>query len=292
MGKYKRLIRIGLACIILLLILQAAVPVYADVGPKPSLTITVRGLSTDTYWLDLLVTDEPNFSWLDISDAERAQISKLAEYQDEEGFHPALLKGTRVPLHGTLQRKSEINGTYIHKFSYVGVPRTFKIAILTDNGTLLISEVVNRKQFASEMLYDVSGANLNGTTIMSVGKVTEGMYWSKFGVSLLISIILTLIIEIELAAWGGFTSKKSFKVLLITNILTQIILNAIVLHFDHSLGKVSVPMAIILGEFIVILIEALVYSTLLTEQTVSRRVVYAIKANLASILLGCFLFFI
>ncbi|WP_165613022.1 hypothetical protein [Paramaledivibacter caminithermalis] len=70
----------------------------ADVGPKPSLDIIVRGIDTDKYWLDLLVIDDANYSWLEITEEEMDKVSKLAEYRDEEGFHPALLGGTKVPL--------------------------------------------------------------------------------------------------------------------------------------------------------------------------------------------------
>lgn len=77
--------------------------VNADVGPKPSLDIIVKGMDSNNYWLDLLVTDESRHSWLEISDEELEMVKKLAEYQDEEGFHPALLVGTCVPLSGKLK---------------------------------------------------------------------------------------------------------------------------------------------------------------------------------------------
>lgn len=37
----------------------------ADVGPKPSLEIIVQGMDNDNYWLDLQVTYESRYSWLE-----------------------------------------------------------------------------------------------------------------------------------------------------------------------------------------------------------------------------------
>jgi hypothetical protein len=265
--------------------------VCADTGPKPSLTITVHGLNADKYWLDLLVTDKPVYSWLHISDAERNQVSRLTEYQDSEGFHPALLKGTIVPMVGSISGEKVNNGNTVHRFSY-RVPTTFKIAILTDDGTLIVSDVVNRKQFTSTMQYDLSGVAVNGGLIESAGKVTEGMSWNVFMVNLLISTILTLIIEIFLACMVGFTLKKSFKVLFITNILTQIILNIIVLYFNWFFGTSGVFLGIAVGELVVIIVEAIIYLRFLIEKSASQRVLYAVMANLASIMLGFIIYLI
>ena len=80
----KKSILIGL--LLLLFINTFPIVAFADVGPKPSLEIIVKGMDNDNYWLDLLVTDESEHSWFELSDKERERVKKLAEYVDEEGL--------------------------------------------------------------------------------------------------------------------------------------------------------------------------------------------------------------
>jgi hypothetical protein len=289
----RKLIQITSVIFIVLITITSLVQfVYADVGPKPSLIITVRGLNTDKYWLDLLVTDEAEYSWLKISDLEKEEVSKLAEYQDKDGFHPALLGGTCVPMRGEIIGEKQGDGNFIHEFNYVGVPRIFKIAILTEDGNLVISDVINRKQFNSIMEYDLSELAIIGSLNESAGIVSEGMSWNDFFIKFLGNMILTLIIEILIAIIMGFTLKKSLKILLVTNVLTQIILNLIVFYFNNNMGIFGIAFGLVIGEFIVLMIEANIYSRLLTEKSKPQRVSYAVTANLISIIGGFIVFFI
>ncbi len=121
--------------------------------------------------MDLLVTDKSEYSWLEISLVERERIKKLAEYVDEDGFHPALLVGTRVPLFGDLKGEKNSDDTYSHNFSYIGTPEIFKIAILTEDNTLIISDVIHRKHFNSIVEFDLK----------------DEVGFSKFGIDELIS---------------------------------------------------------------------------------------------------------
>lgn len=288
--KFEKLIKIFSIAIITLLFLSTYV--YADAGPKPSLTIVVKGLDTDKYWLDLLVAEQAKLSWLEISETEREQVSRLAEYQDTEGYHPALLVGTQVPLIGSLRGKNGYDGSFVHNFSYVGVPRTFKIAILTEDGRLIVSEVVNRKQFSSIMHYDLAKGDITGEFVEPAGKVLEGMSWTDFVIGLLGSTILTLIIELTIARMAGFKLQKSYKVMFNTNCITQIILNLVIFFFNNSLGQFGVVMGLVLGEIIVVITEAKVYMKFLDEKSKTQRMQYALVVNILSILIGFFIFFI
>lgn len=297
MGVYmkteKKLNKIIAITIILLITIASLFQLtYADAAPKPSLTIIVKGMNEEKYWLDLLVTDEQNHSWLKISEEERKLVSKLAEYKDKDGFHPALLGGTHVPLNGELVGEKQRDGSFVHKFSYMGVPRTFKIAILTDDGNLIISDVIKRKQFASMMEYDLRGLAITENLKEAAGTVSEGMSMNDFIFNFIISLILTWIVEIFIAARFGFSLQKFLKVLLLSNVLTQVILNVLVLYFNNSVGLFGTVFGLILGEIIVILIEANIYSLYLAEKSKAYRISYAVTANLVSILFGFFIFFI
>lgn len=286
--SYIRKFSLGLIMVLGIIFLLPSTA-NADTGPKPSIDLIVRGLDTEDYWLDLLVTDEPEYSWLDITEDEKSKVSKLAEYEDEDGFHPALLVGSDIPIIGELKGKKQENGSYLHKFSYNGVPKTFKIAILKSDGTLIISKVVNRVQYQTVIEYTLENLNTDEKVILSAGETTEKIPLTQLITGFLLRLFATLIIEIIIAILFGFKSKSSVKILLITNLLTQIILNIIVLSSCSINGQLHGLFTFALGELIVIFIEVIVYSNLLTERNKLWRIGYALCANIVSLMAGFWL---
>ena len=259
----------------------------ADVGPKPSLEIIVKGMENGNYWLDLLVTDESQYSWLEITEAEKQMVKNLTDYKDEEGFHPALLGGTRVPLSGHLKGKENPNGTYSHKFSYIGTPEIFKIAILTEDNTLIISDVINRKNFNSIVEFDVKeNAALERDIILSAGEAKEIFPIGNIALGFLSRLILTLLIEIGIALLFGFTIKNSGKILLKTNILTQVLLNIAILWINLSYGMLMALLVFLLMEIFIVIFETTIYTKYLTERSKGRRIAYGIIANIVSLAAG------
>ncbi len=264
----------------------------ADVGPKPSLKIIVHGIDTDEYWLDLLVKDDSNHSWLELTSKERDRVSKLVEYKDKEGFRPALLVGTSVPISGNIHGEKQSDGSYVHKFGYIGVPKIFKIAILKNDGTLIISDIVERKQFQSVMKYDLKNVDISEEVLLSAGQISEKIPWIDVALGFAVRLITTLVIEILIAVMIGFTLKNSFKILFITNSVTQIILNCIVLFFNATNGLFAGVFVFIIAELFILILEIMIYFKLLTEKSKSWRIIYAILANIISFVAGFILFFI
>lgn len=259
----------------------------ADTGPKPSLTIIVKGMGNEEYWMDLLVSGEPTYMWLDISDEERKKVSKLAEY-NQDGLHPALLKGTQTPMNGSITGEKQADGSFIHKFTYVGVPSVFKIAILKSDGTLIISDTVKRTQFQSIMEYTLgtSGISEKADPYGTVREVFPKNYIWGF----ILRMIVTLIIEIGIALIFKFTLKKSWKTLLITNIVTQTALNILIISATNLSGQTSSLFIYFAAELFVIAAELGVYCKFLVEQNLQRRILYTISANTLSLIAGFVLF--
>lgn len=256
---------------------------FADVGPKPSLEIIVKGMDNDNYWLDLLVTDESKHSWLDITDEEKETVKKLADYKDDEGFHPALLVGTGVPLSGELKGEKISTNTYSHKFSYLGTPDTFKIAILTEDNTLIISDVIHTKYYDSVVKYDLKdNLPLGQEVILSAGEANEIFPIVNTSIGFLTRLILTLLIEIGIAILFGFTIKNSGKILITTNLITQILLNIAILFVTLHFGMFFGLLIFILMEIIIVILETTIYSKYLTERSMGRRIAYGIFANIIS----------
>ncbi|MDY0235832.1 MAG: hypothetical protein RBR71_07365 [Gudongella sp.] len=273
---------------LLLLIIINIFPIVAtaDVGPKPSLEIVVKGMEDNNYWLDLLVTDKSEYSWLELSYGERERVKKLAEYVDEEGFHPALLVGTQVPLNGELRGVKNPDNTNSHKFSYMGTPERFKIAILTEDNTLIISDVINRKNFNSIVEFDLRGEVLQGDIILSAGQAKEISPILNMSIGFIFRLLLTLAIEIGIALLFGFTIKNSGKILLKTNILTQVLLNIAILWMNLSYGMLAALFIFVLMEILIIIFETIIYAKYLTEKPKSRRIAYGVVANIVSLVVG------
>ena len=123
---------ITLFTLMLCFIFSLSQTAYADMGPKPSLTIIVENPPEGEYYLDLLVNYDKAYSKLteETKAGLNAEKLKILEDFSEDGWYPALAHGTSVPLTGTVTGKK--NGdTMVHGFSYLGVPDTFKVIIVT-----------------------------------------------------------------------------------------------------------------------------------------------------------------
>jgi hypothetical protein len=275
MKRVLQLFLITILCIIAFPMLTSA-----DTGPKPSLTIIVKGMGDEQYYLDLLVSGEAKYMWLKLSDEERKKASKLAEY-NKDGLHAALLKGTAIPMYGSIVGVKQADGSYIHKFSYMGVPTEFKIAILKSDGTLIISNTMNRTEFQAVMEYNVSER-----TIWEMPSKKNYIF------GFFLRLAATLIIEIGIAILFGFSLKKYWKTLVITNVLTQSILNIIIIVAPIISGKASVTMPYIFGEILTVIIELAVYCKYLTQHSLKRRIIYTVSANVLSLLIGFSLLFL
>ncbi len=107
--------------------------VSADMGPKPLLNLYVEGLDVDYYYLDLLIDrseDEPYISYhtsyrINLTDEQSLEVEALFNYDADEDYHLGLLEGTWVPMHGDVIGVLQDDGSYLHVFSYMGVPVDF-----------------------------------------------------------------------------------------------------------------------------------------------------------------------
>lgn len=98
-----------------------------------------------------------------------------------------------------------------------------------------------------------------------------------------IRVILTLLIEGIVFYLFGFREKRSWIIFLIINLITQGGLNAMIT------GPIIGPywmFGFIFGEIIILIVEMIAFISMLKEGKKSRRAIYTIAANLASLILG------
>lgn len=265
---------LALVCVSLMIGVNA----FADVGPKPSVTIYVNGVEEGREYYIALI-EEIQTSWHNGTNTEgRDDVwNKIQEFSKTDGYCLANRPVDR-PYH-------KLKGHDSAEWGYQP-PETFKILLyFPDNESFLVSDVQDKYAFDSYFTVDVNGDSL---TVAKNGGV-KGIVVEVGG--LLIRIALTVLIEIGVALGFGYRGKPELKFILITNIITQVLLNALIAAGDHSLGGFGAMLALIAGEIVVFIAEAAVYASNLPRITELRTrsgkaVGYALAANFASLLGG------
>jgi len=96
-------------------------------------------------------------------------------------------------------------------------------------------------------------------------------------------VVLTLLIEGIVFYLFGFREKRSWLIFLVINLITQGGLNAMIT--GPGIGSYWI-IGFIFGEIIILIVEMIAFISLLKEHKKSRRAIYTITANLASLILG------
>lgn len=261
----------------LLLCLLCLVPTaYADMGPKPEVTITVVNAPEGTLYLDLLTEETPTehpYSNLDNYDP-----AILESLRSLEGDGWVLAYSTGVsgpPVFGDLRPRED--GTW--HFSYHGVPVAFRVAAATADEARAVEEIYTRP-FVCHIVYDWE-AN-------TVQEATPPLL--RFLARLAATLIPTLVIEGILFWLFGFRERRSWLVFLLINTITQVGLH---LAMGSMLAKsgwhfLNYSLTLLIPELVIWCAEAAVYALLLKEHPRGRRIGYAFSANVASFILGYF----
>ena len=263
---------------------------YGDIGPKPSVIVNFEGLEGETYYVTLLSETSSTGPYSAVGrfegdrryskDEEDYEIwKKFVDYQDEDGYY-------------FLQYYRDCTETQEFKWTY-HPPQKFKILIyFPELDSFAVSGVYERYAFASYYKVDASSMELMPLSAFE-GVIAEKNYnFTKEIISLFLRIIATIAIEILVALLFGYRARKQLRIILITNIATQTILNIILNTVNYYYGGLAFLLSYILAEIIVFIIEASVYSILLTKDSTGKlskkgyAVLYALIANAVSFYLG------
>lgn len=258
------------------------VTALADTGPKSKLTVKVKNAPQEHYYLDLLAEGE-DFSYPSLTEEELAALDPdlysalLAAIP--AGWHGCVSQGTDgPPIFGELTGKSD-DGCMLHTFSYVGVPRTYRILMVTESGETWVSHVYTRQVLQSSVTVD-----------WSTGSLSTPPVWAGYVLELLSTLLPTLLLEGLLLALMGLWSRRNLLVFLAANVATQLamffILGTTALKEGVGFGYylLFIPL-----ELVILLAETVAYRRLFTETSKRRSTVYGICANLCSAGLGWFL---
>lgn len=275
--KRNKCLKIAITLLLTIVgILSCNITTSADFGPKDELIVHVKNPPNELYYLDLLTEDTikyNNFNEDERGAFNQAMLSLLYSYENE-GWKPAFTEGTGVPMWGNLV--GEVNGDEMtHTFGYVGVPQTYRIIIVTESGKVSVSDVYTREALQSSVTYDYN-----------TGKTSVPQMWLSYIIQFLSTCIPTLIIEGIILILFGFKFDENWKVFILVNLVTQIILtftlgvtflqsgavNAYIIHFPIEVG--------------ILIAETIIYSKFLKGKSVGSRCAYGITANITSWVVG------
>jgi len=266
----------------------------ADLGPKPSISVTFEGAGDSTYYVTLLSKEASTFRYTtydwenpDSAPYQKGDDSyeifmKFVEYVDDDSFY-------------FLQHFE--NCTESNTFYWSGSPPwTFKILIyFPDTDKFLSSGIITCDSFNSYYKATLSGVaestDLNDATIAVVNNYD---YFREVKL-LLMRIVLTIATELAIAFLFDLCNRKMFRVIVIVNVITQVLLFGTLSYAEYKSGFLLMILLYFVLELLVFIVEGCTYS-LYRRKNVDLSVgygriwLYALIANAASFALGFWLY--
>ena len=271
----KRLL--SLAGTLLLCLALFPTAALADTGPKPVLTIRVAHPPEGLYYLDLLIPAEEAGTYDNLGETayDPALLEGLRSWE-AEGWVPAFSGGTSVPLFGDLI--PDADGVF--RFTYFGLPDTFRIAVASAGGARATEEVFTRTAFYTNLIYDYDANAITRSTHPGLSRLVQ----------FLSTLIPTLLVEGALLLLFGFRLRENLLPFLLVNLVTQAGLHLVMGSSFISLSGhfASYLLLMVPAELVIFIAEAAAYARLLRGGTAGRRVGYALAANFISMAVGFF----
>jgi len=256
----------------------------ADIGPKPSVVVDFKGLEAENYYVTLLADTKSTGPW---SKSESFRGSGDEKVWGKFNTYPA---GNSFFFLGYF---ADCSDTDTFKWTYYP-PATFKILIYFPEYDRFIVSADTYERYAFDSYYTVDATSLDIQSVAVAGEEmsvrrTYNLGWEI--TSLLCRILATILIELGVAWIFGFRAKKQVRIIAITNIATQTILNILLNIINYKLGLFAFIFNYVWMEFAVFIIEGVVYSRLLDrcEALPGRKVhpwLYSLTANTASFVIG------
>lgn len=272
--------------IFLVLLFLIPITVKADIGPKASLVIRVNYNTNTNIHVDLLKEGDLDNDRV-IEHDQTLLDEKFYEYLKDKSFDgyvsAQIYRG--APYGITIEEKNdyfEVRVTYRY-------PKEFKVIVFDEtNNKVFVTKAISQKAFDSNMEITIDYDDTkypNITLINDDIQIKENHNISRGSLSLALRIVITILVEIFILFLFQYRNRKSYHIVGVTNFITQTILSVFLFVTMYINGLFDYIFFFIVGEIIVITIELLVYRKFLKEIEGNRYVLYALVANLATILL-------
>ena len=271
----------------MMVFLSLPLGIHADMGPKPSVRVTLKNLPDGEAYVTLLSetrTTGPHSAF----DGEA--FPSPEDYEEENYYetpYDVLLAFTTYSdadgyyfLQQT-ERHVEEEGEYIWGYY---PPQKFKVLLyFPDEGRFVVSEAAERYAFHSYFTGRVSGNSISIRTSYDYKAEVIGLTM-RIGITLLVELLLALLFFAK--------ERKLLLPIAIFNVVTQILLNLWLAKINYQNGGLAFTLQYIGLEIAVTAIEAallLIFAPRLARAAKRIRlrvILYAITANLASLLFG------
>jgi hypothetical protein len=266
------------------------IDIKADMGPKPTIDIEIKGVDQD-YYFDVLIYESATIESLsdeDLADSVERNYYQddfpshiLNGYQDDDGFVSRTLYNGGAP--GSSTKLDDLEDTY--RVGYFVAPEILKVVIILEDDTMLVSEIVERRLFQSYMTYDLTGVDLSYSQ-QDVGVVTEAIPYQHVSITLLIRVVITVGVELLILFAYGYRQKHSYQIVGTLNLITQTLLTIFMAIGFYAWGSFfGLISVLILGEILVFITEIIVYRFMLKEKGKAKAIVYGFVANLITFIL-------
>ena len=272
-----------LICLLLPLVMGIAV---ADAGPKPTTTVHLKNMPGQAFIMALLQRDE-EFIWEEMIydygepylKGEPEAVQQLKEYN---------VDGWRMHVTPSTFNYSYLRSWASNEFCFgYWVPDYFRVIIIELDGAVHLSDPVRKSQYNAVFEYDVA-----------TGEITENKAESvrRYAKSVAFTYIITIAVEgLVLWAFGFGTRKKNWLHFMIINTVTQIQLNLLLVNefWNWGGGGSGFFFELLIVEGMIMVAEAVYYAIFLRREEkrcVRRSILYAIAANLASVIIGFVLY--
>ena len=280
----------------LVLTLFSTKPVSADMGPKASLDVYIKGVDEDFYF-DLLVYVPGAMSTIPAEELDELEAwwyydegsfpDVLLTYQDSDGFGSYSVHD--VPSRVDYEGKDD--GVHHFHMGYIA-PREFKIVlVMKDNEAIIVSETINTNRFESTVTWDLTGVSLD-TSRDAVGELSgtfdgsQSLGWTTAWLTTL-RIFITLVVELGILWLFKIREKRDFVKVGIVNVITQLTLSLLVISAFFAGGVFLYAIALVFFEFIVLAAELIIYMYHFKGRlSIGKITLYTIAANVGSIVFG------
>lgn len=274
----------------------------ADIGPKPSVHITFENLGDELCYgtlLSLYESTGPASAWDGREESAIHNENPNGQYSYlDYGYDvwKAFVDYDEQDEYYFLQTVYRVDETKSIHWGYYP-PEQFKILLyFPETGEYAVSEVMKRYAFDSYFEVNMDGVGLSAA--YDEVNSTDARFLAdknyRFRTELLgfaARVVLTILIELLLAPFFGYVSKKQLGIIAGANVCSQLLLNIVLQLIWYYDGATSFVLAYFLLELLVFTVEALIYTKKLPTSgtrttTGSRAVGYAFVANAVSLAVG------
>lgn len=254
----------------------------ADTGPKPSTIITIKNLKTSDYLVGIAAKHQsgPHVFYDDITNMEGQDYQNLsllnAKYVAVDEY-----KLLDICIRYNDTNMLEINSGYMW-------PSDFKLLIYDINNDVIYTSS------ATKTYYFHSYFTCDFRNVTEAFTLNKNYQYGEEVLSFFIRLIVTLAIEFGIALLF-FYDKKSYVIIFIINVITQIGLNLFLNLSALYIGKQPLLFPVyILIELVILVIEGIIYKLTLKKRSGKNNLgfLYATIANLSSFIIGVVLWFL